>query len=150
MDNNIFNSKDWGFCTSECKLHNEDVALHGALRHEERVDVLKEAECDAFLKLALKNGRAKYPPRILCIGEHLYFRAEYYWTSDSDLERAKWAKVTKAFLLNNKDELRKLNEQPDEDDIAWKDYYIESAGTCKGDSGGPMYQKIYKQGLGQK
>ena len=146
----MYSSKDWGFCTRECELSGNGEAEHGVLRTEENVDVLKESECDKFLNISLNNAEVAYRPAILCIGEQLSFRSEYFWTEETDLEHARvWEKAPDTFIENNKDELKQLNEQPDELDNYWSDWFLESAGTCKGDSGGPMFTLRYQAGRGQ-
>ena len=144
MDNHLYNSKDWGFCTRECNLIGNGEAEYGVLRIEENVDVLEENECDQFLNLSLNNMKVPYRPKILCIGEHLAFATEYFWTQETDLKYVKkWKKVTDTFIANNKEELKKLNYQPESDGDG-QDWFLESAGTCNGDSGGPMFQKKYQ------
>ena len=152
VDNDVWNSKDWGFCTEECDLAGlEGAETGGILRFEKNVDVLDEDHCQEFLNVSLRRKEVQYRPKILCIGEYLPFRPEFYWTAETDLENAKdWAKAPDIFVEHNKDELRKLNEQPDDDDTFWKDWYLESAGTCNGDSGGPLYLQKYKSGEGNK
>ena len=151
VDNLVYNSKDWGFCTRECELVGNGEAEFGVLRVEENVDVVDDMDCSVFLNISLNKMEVQYRPKILCVGEHLAFRPEYFWTQETDLEHAEqWKKASDTFIAKNKDELRKLNEQPDELDDFWKDWFLESAGTCKGDSGGPMFQKKYQIGLGQR
>ena len=145
IDNLLYNSKDWGFCTKECKLAGNGQAEFGVLRVEENVDVLEERECDEFLDISLNKMKVQFRPKILCIGENLTFSSEYFWTEETDLENtAQWRKVPDSFIENNKDELAMLNDQPDHTNEEGKEWFLESAGTCSGDSGGPMFQKKYQ------
>ena len=145
MDNLLYNSKDWGFCTRECSLAGNGEALAGVLRSEKNVDVLEEEECDEFLDISLNKMHVPYRPNILCVGQNLTFSSEYFWTQETDLENAlQWKKVPNMFLENNKDELAKLNEGPDEVNNEGKNWFIESAGTCSGDSGGPIFMKKHQ------
>ena len=138
----LYYSKDWGFCSQECELYNHLEEESGILRIENGVDVLSEEDCENFLNHSLPRGKSvPFRPKILCIGEHLPYKPDFYVTLDEDVQNTKnWVKATDAFIRNNKHELVKLNEQPDVDDTYWSDYFVESAGTCRGDSGGPLFQ----------
>ena len=60
VDNHLYNSKDWGFCTRECKLIGNGEAEYGVLRIEENVDILEEKACDQFLNVSLNDMKVSY------------------------------------------------------------------------------------------
>ena len=105
-----------------------------------------------FLDHALPHKKTvPYRPKILCIGEHLPYRPDFYVTLDEDVETTEdWKKAPEDFISRNKQNLLKLNEQPDSDDTFWSDFFVESAGTCNGDSGGPLFQTFDVEGSGSR
>ena len=89
--------------------------------------------------LKLQNGtKYKYQPKILFVGKNHSLKYEVYSTEDSEQKGAKWTKQDDAFLKTNSKLIRGIytkNLLDLDEDGSW----VSSTGSCKGDSGGPMF-----------
>jgi len=119
----MYETVSWGFCGSDCYLDKEEEAS-SVRRKKEGVDVLDETLCDKFLEASSKNLKVK--PQILCIGHK------------QEIKYDTWIETTdgyKVFDVKHPMALDTGNE-----------FYVHSAGTCSGDSGGPVFIKDNKSG----
>jgi len=115
----------WGYCSKDCFLDTE-AGDGQVLRHIEKAHVLDDAHCQKFLETSLYLDTVKYKPEILCVGDIF-----------------KW----KVALYERKNGFRKIPEDEGEKFLRTNHYgmrlnpegYVASAGTCAGDSGGPLY-----------
>jgi len=117
----------WGFCSKDCRLKGYDDSV---LRSVEKVDILDEDLCKRFLELSHENkSGVKIEPEILCIGNVRSFRYGI------------WKMEDKAYFnpLSTKEFRHKDARIYGME--GYEDVYITSAGTCNGDSGGPVYVK---------
>merc|ERR1712226_975049 len=92
----------------------------GVLRKKKNIQILNEEMCDQYLEDSFPNGQVKIRPKILCVGQFLPWKEEV-WQGQG----GKFRKVS--------------SNQPAE--RYGMTHYVTSAGTCNGDSGGPVFQK---------
>jgi len=109
----------WGFCSKDCNLKPD--AASSVLRHIKSVDILEDRMCNTFLKAAL-SVKPKVMPRILCIGHLETFKFQH-WARRQD-----GSYVQSSRKIYHKEEFEPGTGQ-----------YVRAAGTCKGDSGGPVF-----------
>jgi len=115
--------KSWGFCSKDCFLQKE-APRASVLRKVKGVDILEEKYCDLYLDKSLQ-AEVEVRPKILCIG---YVRPLQYeaWKETSNGSYRKISQRVK----------HKLGAR-----TGMENFYITSAGTCNGDSGGPVFVK---------
>jgi len=113
---------NWGFCSRFCYL-NESEPQANVLRDKDDVAVLSDNLCQVYLNLSLAV-EPKHRPIILCVG-HL-----------KKIRREVWRKIDGIYskLEDYEKTLHNHFGKPVEDES-----YVTSAGTCKGDSGGPLF-----------
>jgi len=116
----------WGFCSEDCFLDpsSEDS---GVLRIVDHVDILPENICEKFLKWSFQYGEVKHKPLILCVGKI------YDWSTGV------WVKEGKSYRRVAPDKTDKLMREFHFGENLGLGGYVASAGTCSGDSGGPLY-----------
>jgi len=113
--------KGWGFCSDEC-YQDEREKMSGVLRSKTNVHVLDEPQCNDFLKRSYAFGSVDIDPYILCVGY------EFRWKEEN------W-KLTSSGYRKMLRRTRKANTR------FGTRHYVTSAGTCNGDSGGPVFVK---------
>jgi len=118
-------TNSWGFCSKDCFLDVVSEPNGSVLRQVRNVDILKADMCDRFLHLSLpKRESTKVMPEILCIG-YLESLKYQHWTRRRD-----GGYVRTHRKINHKQEYKPGSGT-----------YVRSAGTCKGDSGGPVFKE---------
>jgi len=106
----------WGFCSKDCFLDSSTDNV-GILRHKNGVEILSEELCDQYLNRSLGDG-VEVRPHILCVA-----RTEK-WNEQM------WQKTKEGYR----------QVEPSEPAMRYgSENYIASVGTCKGDSGGPVF-----------
>jgi len=136
-------SDSWGFCSKDCYL-SETEKMSQVLRAVRGVDILSDMLCNVFLRKSLKNNRAIVMPQILCIGHLERFKYQSWniipnpegLRAKGGLEFAPEPKRRKWRRFKHKDEM-----------IPGSGAYVRAAGTCNGDSGGPVFIKEDNSGL---
>jgi len=132
VDGNYYDPKrtkdahGWGFCSHDCYLDKTDHAS-GVLRIVDNVKVVPEKLCSKFLKRSLSYS-VDHTPKILCIGNVNKWKTDV-WTMRG--------RSFKKYSGNREKAVRRHH---------YGEYlgfggYVSSAGTCNGDSGGPVYQE---------
>jgi len=121
----------WGYCSKDCFLSSNEQHF-GVLRMVDKVDVLDGKLCDEFLDWSLSRD-TKVRPRVLCVGTVTDWNIGHYVDQNGKFRKLKNRrlrdKLERMFHYGRRG--RKL------------DPIIASAGTCSGDSGGPVYQEVF-------
>ena len=120
----------WGFCSRDCFLDKNEKP-GGILRIVDHVNILPGTLCDGFLERSLRFGnKTSYRPKILCVGK------VHHWNTDV------WGLNNHIFMnwtgYGNIDEIVRKHHYGERLGFGG---YVASAGTCSGDSGGPVYQE---------
>ena len=130
-------AKSWGYCSKDCFLEKSDFES-GVLRIKNNVMVLSEKRCNHYLNwtLFVKEGSlsegktVKYMPKILCVGQVGEWSIDVYQQNGKKFQKK-----------SSKQAHHDINQHhygaKYESEYAG---YVYSSGTCKGDSGGPIYQ----------
>jgi len=118
-----FKTNSWGFCGKDCYMEVKPGEAHSILRKVKNIDILDEKLCETFLNSSLTQKVEVYP-RILCVG---YVKQLKYsvWLKEGE----RYREVPHNMVPN----LHKMQFQKG------LDIYVHSAGTCSGDSGGPVF-----------
>ena len=120
LENIKLEEKGWGFCNKDCYLDTK-VKNSGILREKSGVEILSEKLCEKYLNRSLKNEDSiEVMPWILCVAK------------TEKLEESTWVKTGEGYI-------QKDSSRPDT--RYGTDSYVASAGTCMGDSGGPVFVK---------
>ena len=93
------------------------------------MNVLPDPICDEFLVKSLPYGEVKYKPKILCVGKVKSWNTEVWKATNSN------------YIKLGEKEAEKLISKHHFGEHLGFGGYVASAGTCRGDSGGPIYQK---------
>lgn len=102
---------------------------------------LSDEYCDGFLQNLLPpGGKFQYRPELLCIGKNNSLRYQVFYTENRADPKAEWRKVNSEFLEKNGDMVADIYFR-NMVDIDRDKAYISSVGSCKGDSGGPVFVK---------
>jgi len=109
----------WGYCSDEC-YQDENEKNSGVLRSKTKVRVLDERQCNDFLKRSFMYGSVDIRPEILCVGYEFSWREENWKLTSSGYRKVK--PISKPVRYGSPT-------------------YVTSAGTCNGDSGGPVFVK---------
>ena len=117
----------WGYCSSDCYLDN-NKEIRGILRIVDRVTSLPDHICQKFLNDSLPENVIVWP-KILCVGLIKKWGTEVWQKMASGYEKVPPKKAQTIIADNHYGEYLGIGG------------YIASAGTCSGDSGGPMFQK---------
>jgi len=114
----------WGFCSKDCNIEDaHHTPSSSVLRTVKGVDILPSGLCDHYLDIALGHN-VKVRPEILCIG---YLKDNKYIV----MKEANGTLVQ----LTRRSIVHSLQASSGIDGI------VHSAGTCNGDSGGPVFIK---------
>ena len=127
----------WGFCGEDCNQEEEE-ADSGVLRSVDDAHIMSQEFTDNKLEKLQNGSEYKFLPKILFVGKNHSLRFEMYSTEDSVKEEAEWDKVDQTFLKSNTRLIRSIytkNLLDLDEDGSW----VSSTGSCKGDSGGPMF-----------
>jgi len=112
----------WGFCSKDCYIKEDTDS--SVLREKNDVDILDDELCERFVRSSMHGIKVEVYPHIVCIG-YVKHRRYSVWQKNSDgsytLSKQKIPGI--GYHMFNKDE----------------EVYVFSAGTCSGDSGGPVY-----------
>merc|ERR1712215_544919 len=111
--------KGWGYCGSECYLDSSEKD-GGVLRKKDHIQIMGEDMCNEFLEDSFPRGKVKIRPKILCVGRYLPWKEEVW-----QQQGTKYRKV----------------ESNGPAERYGTTHYVTSAGTCNGDSGGPVFLK---------
>merc|ERR1711915_433118 len=124
---NLYTAENWGFCSRDCFLDDEANPAAYVLRKVRGVDILEHEMCQNFLNSSI-GVDVEVMPHILCIGYVEQFKYQH------------WIKE------NGKYKLSKKKTEHMHEFLAGSGIYIRSAGTCKGDSGGPVFSQDDESG----
>jgi len=117
---------DWGFCSKDCFL-DKQIAMAGVLRIVDDAKILPKELCKQFLEKSFPFGGVSHRPKILCVGKI------HHWSTDVwGMKGNKFNKIT-----GNTEHYVKRYHYGEHLGFSG---YVASAGTCSGDSGGPVYQ----------
>ena len=94
----------------------------------DHVKILPKNLCDQFLETSFHYGTVSYSPKILCVG-----RLNHWSTDVWGMQGQKFNRMS----VNTEKTVKRRH---------YGEYlgfggYVASAGTCSGDSGGPVYQE---------
>ena len=117
-DNVKVHSKGWGFCGKDCFLNT--TTNGGTLRSKEDIEILSEEQCDKFLTKSFIAKEVEVTPEILCVAKTTKWVEETWQKTDSGYAH-----------VEQHDPARRYGSTG----------YVASVGTCKGDSGGPLFVK---------
>ena len=90
-----------------------------------------------------QNGNKKefqYRPELLCVGKKIPLSYEVFFTEDESDRAVPWQKVQQEFLDKNPQIVTQIYEKNMMDTDKDK-FFPVSVGSCKGDSGGPLFMK---------
>jgi len=119
----VLRTDSWGFCGKDCYLDKSQEKAASILRKVENVDILDDKLCSVFLNNSL--GRpVEVRPEILCIGYVKPLKYKIFMKTKNGYRKVRKSNVRDIHRLQFKKGL---------------DLYIHSAGTCRGDSGGPVF-----------
>jgi len=123
-DAEILPDKNWGVCSETCP-HNEE-ALTGIARIKS-VSVINQDYCNEKL-LELRYGRTPFKvfPQVFCVAHNETYNTAFYTKQG----------VGNYLEIKNKPELHQEllgRKQP---------WVIRATGSCKGDSGGPLFEQV--------
>jgi len=127
QDAEILPAENWGVCSETCP-HNEE-ALTGIARIKS-VSVINQDYCDEKL-LELRYGRTPFKvfPQVFCVAHNETYNTAFYTKQG----------VGTYMEIKNKPELHQDilgRKQP---------WVIRATGSCKGDSGGPLFEQVGKK-----
>jgi len=121
-----YHHQSWGFCSKDCFL--DRWAGDGqVLRLIPKAHVLDDDHCNKFLKTSVHLDRVKHKPEILCVADYFKWKVALYKNDHNGFKKIEGV-VRDKFLRANHYGMH-LNPEG----------YVASAGTCAGDSGGPLY-----------
>jgi len=118
-----FKKSSWGYCGKDCAL-DEDLKGSSTLRVVENIDILDDKLCNMFLKKTLQRT-VEVKPEVLCIG---FKKKIKFSTFMFDCRKSKFIQVEDTAQITHP-----------MTSVTGEDFYVHSAGTCKGDSGGPVF-----------
>jgi len=112
----------WGFCSKDCHIPTD--AESSVLREKNDVDILDDRLCEKFVSASTQGKKVEVYPHVICIG-YLKHRRYSVWrkTADGSYTATKRKHHGIGYHMIDKDE----------------EVYVYSAGTCSGDSGGPVF-----------
>ena len=90
--------------------------------------IFSEDICNMFLDLSLGGTEPEVMPKILCIGKMEKIKAQVWQHKGSSYEELSGDEKKKALEGHFANTLK-------------TGFYVRSAGTCNGDSGGPVFVK---------
>jgi len=110
----------WGFCSRDCFLKKVGKGPRkGAIRKRENVQILPDGPCQKFLNESL-SPETEVRPEIICISEIHDWREEFWKETKNGFEKGPQEDTPERYGMTS---------------------YVASPGTCKGDSGGPVFVK---------
>ena len=116
------------------------------LRSLDTADVLSEKFCDDYLDSLRPQGlKFQYRPEALCVGRNNSMKYKVFYTEDSK-QREKnmdWKELDSKFLKKNSEIIREIYSK-NMIDMDRDEVFVSSAGSCSGDSGGPVFVKSNK------
>ena len=105
--------------------------------------VFDEKHCNKLIDMKDQNGIKKefqYRPELLCVGKKIPLSYEVFFTEDESDRAVPWQKVQQEFLDKNPQIVTQIYEKNMMDTDKDK-FFPVSVGSCKGDSGGPLFMK---------
>jgi len=118
-------TQSWGFCSRDCYLNKGLASAANFLRKKYNVDILDDRLCQRYLKTSFWDGPVKVYPKILCIG---------------NLKKLKYSVWIKNGA-NNYKQIPRGSYRHKLELLKGSNIYVHAAGTCNGDSGGPVFIK---------
>lgn len=103
----------------------------------EHAKILPGKLCDEFLEKSFRYGPVSYRPKILCVGRMKHWSTDVWSMHGNKFNRMKG---------NTEETVRKYHYG---EHLGFGGY-VASAGTCSGDSGGPVYQEQTDSFTGNK
>ena len=126
-DKKIKKTRRMGFCSQDCFLDENEYGS-GVLSIVDHVQILPENICEKFLQWSFPYGSVKHKPLILCVGKI------------KDWSAGVWVKKKgKSYRQLGPNKADKLIRKYHFGEHLGFGGYVASAGTCSGDSRGPLY-----------
>ena len=94
------------------------------------IQVLPEHLCEKYLNISLNSQKVKFKPKILCVGHYFKWNIDIWYHQEHN---EGYFPLTTSQLRSVI--LQKFHYGAKYDPVG----YVTSAGTCSGDSGGPLY-----------
>ena len=108
------------------------------MRKVDAAHVFNEKYCEEQLNVSNPKGTFKFRPKLLSVGKKQRLKYQVYFIEDESVEDGKWSEIQRDFLAKNPSIVKSIYEinliDLDKDGV-----YVSSAGSCSGDSGGPMF-----------
>jgi len=131
-DHDVDTSTGWGMCGDTCE-DEEDDSLTGMARVK-HVEIMEQDWCDTKL-MAHRKGREIEGqdrgfwvfPQVYCVAYNETYNTKFYKKQGSKFRE----------LPPSVDLFKKMGRE--------ESFYIRATGSCKGDSGGPLYEKKGKK-----
>jgi len=125
-DMSVEEDDGWGVCTDVCE-DKENAHITGKARVKP-VEIIDQEYCDQKLK-NLRIGKTPHivPPKVFCVAYNETYKTHFYQQIGDEYT-----------LLEDQGELHSK--------VLGRDnpWYIRATGSCKGDSGGPLFEKTEK------
>jgi len=125
-DLEVENVEGWGVCSDTCE-DTENAHITGTARLKP-VEIIDQAYCDEKLN-TIRQGKEPFevPPQVYCVAYNETYKTKFYQKSESgdykELSDEEGAPLHMSLLGR---------------EHSW---YIRATGSCKGDSGGPLYEE---------
>jgi len=125
-DMSVSSDDGWGVCTSYCE-DKENVQITGFARVKP-VEIIEQQYCDKKLNAIRRNQSPfKVPPKVYCVAYNGTYKTRFYQKSGDNYED-----ITEDSLHNEM-----MGRE--------HGWYIRATGSCKGDSGGPLFETNDKE-----
>ncbi|XP_023320927.1 uncharacterized protein LOC111695732 isoform X2 [Eurytemora carolleeae] len=123
-DGGIETDNGWGICSQSCDTANGTISGKPKVK---KAQILDQDYCDNNLNML--RGKLTDPytvnPKVYCVAYNETYKTAFFLKSDNG----------SYVMLDNKPEYHSMLGRKN----SW---YIRSVGSCLGDSGGPLYEKV--------